>query len=296
MDKIFFDINFVGIYLYRFLYILQVMTLTLFVSSCDNNPGKQAEKARIRRKEKNEAKNEAIIKKNEQIDLQVLNQMVDNENANCPKDVGAGIMVQSVTLQDKMMVVNCICTNEKIIKAVQGGLREDVRQSILLSLCQTEDDLKRMRLLRKTHTDISYQFNSADGVRLPQMIIHANELPQEIPSQEKVDSLTRVMFLNNLNADLPQNISDAMIQEKAVLEEDNIVLYVKCDEDIIDVNMMIQKKNENKIDMLNVMRADTEGMSFLNSVRRLDCNIIYRYYGDKSQKRVDIKILKNEMK
>lgn len=280
----------------HFVFTFIIPIMALFLLACDGSQGSQTELARKRRREKNEARNEAIVKKNEQIDLELLRQMVENEKAQCPKDVGSGITVQDVELKDSAMCVTCKCQNRNLLNAMDSGLKDDVRESIILSVCQNDNDIKRIQILKKTKTSIIYLFKNYAGKSEQKIVIPPEELPDSIPSEQMVRDVTRKMFVNNLNLDLPMQISDAMIQQKALINGDDIILLIQCDESMIDMDRMKMSANENKKNMLAAMKNDKEGMTFLNTVDALGCNIIYRYCGDKSKKTVDIIILKNEMK
>jgi hypothetical protein len=152
-----------------------------------------------------------------------------------------------------------------------------------------------MKLLKKTGTGIAYFFITPDKQQKHLIYLSPEELPLEIPSKHTVDSLTRVMFINNLNADLPESIGKGMVQQKAVLQGNDIVLLISCDETIIDMDKLISMNRQNKQAMLEAMRDDEQGRAFFNAVRGLNCNIIYRYYGNSSNKKTDIIFLKNEL-
>lgn len=278
------------------LHSLLIIFFLLTMVACDGSQSRQTDLTRKRRKEKNELRNQAVIEKNEQIDAELLKKMVENENAQCPKNVGSGIVVESVVLKDTAMIVSCRCENQNLLNAFNTGLKEDIRQSIILSICQNENDVKRMQLLRKTNTGIVYVFDDDKANQKTMMSIPPEELPDSIPSEQTIQKISRQLFVNNLNSDLPQQIGQGMIQQRAVLEADNIVLFIACDEDVIDMGRLKDTIKENKANMLTAMKSDSEGKSFLNAVSSFNCNIIYRYYGSKSKKTVDIQILKSEMK
>ncbi len=274
--------------------LLFFLALTL-LTACDGSQSSQTELARKRRREKNEARNEAVIRKNEQIDIELLKKMIDNENQQCPKDVGGGILVNKVELKDTAMVVSCECENENLMRALDSDMKDDIKKSILCSICQNDDDLSRMKLLKKTNTSIVYLFINNDGTQTHEMVLQAHELPDSVPSEQTTKELTRKLFISNLNVDLPQQIDKAMTQQKAVLEGDNIILLIICNEDVVDMDAMKGSVRESKNNMMKAMRSDPESKTFLKTVKGIDCNIIYRYKGNKSGKTVDIKILKNEL-
>ena len=269
----------------------------LFASfaACDSSQSKQTELARKRRREKNEARNKAVIQKNEQIDMQLLMKMVENEKAQCPKDVGGGMVVEDVELKDTAMIIYCECKNHNMMKALDSGLKDDVRNSIVLSICQNENDLKRIKLLRKTNTSIVYLFINDSRNQSHEMIITPDEMPDSIPSEKTVNDFTRKMFVNNLNVDLPQQMNQAMVQQKASVEADNIVLHIICDEDFVDMDRLKASVKESKKNMLEAMKNDPEGLAFIKAVQGIQCNVIYRYRGNKSNKIVDIVIYNKEM-
>ena len=272
-----------------------LLLLALFLTGCDGSQNKQTDLARKRRKEKNEKRNEAIIRKNEQIDIDLLRQMVENEKKMCPKDVGAGITVEDVELKDTAMIIRCECRNENFLKALDSDLKDDVRKSITLSICQNENDVKRMRLLKKTNTAIVYLFNDDTKKQSYTLSIPADQLPDSIPSPKIVEHMARTMFVNNLNSDLPQKISNVMTQQKAELLGDDVVISIVCDEDVVDMDKVKETAKENKRTMLQAMKNDPEGTAFLKTVEGLNCNIVYRYQGSQSGKTVDIAITKNDM-
>ena len=87
-----------------------------------------------------------------------------------------------------------------------------------------------------------------------------------------------------------------MVQKKASLDGDDIILMIECDESVIDMDKLINMNRQNKQAMLEAMHSDEQGRAFFNAVKGLNCNIIYRYYGNNSNKKTDIKFLKNELK
>ena len=262
--------------------------------SCDNDQKKRTNALRQTRKEQKEMLNQRANQHNARMDRQLVQDMVDGENSKCPQVMGGGMMITEVALNDSAMVIYCDCQNPNMIKALNNGLKDDIRQSILLSLCQNDDDVKKMKLLKKTGTGIAYFFLTHDKQQKHLIYLNPEELPQQIPSQQTVDSLTRVMFLNNLNADLPESIGKGMVQQKAILQGNDIILMISCDETIIDMDKLISLNSQNKQAMLEAMQDDEQGRAFFNAVKGLNCNIIYRYYGNSSNKKTDIIFLKNE--
>ncbi len=275
--------------------LLLLCSFILFFS-CDNDQKKRTEALRQTRKEQKEKLNQRANQHYANLDRELVQKMVDGENSKCPQVMGGGMMITEVSLEDSVMAIYCDCQNPNMVKALNNGLKDDIRQSILLSVCQNDDDVKKMKLLKKTDTGIAYYFLTPDKKQKHLIYLSPEELPMGIPSQQTVDSITRVMFLNNLNADLPATIGQGMVQKKASLDGDDIILMIECDESVIDMDKLINMNRQNKQAMLEAMHSDEQGRAFFNAVKGLNCNIIYRYYGNNSKKKTDIKFLKNELK
>lgn len=277
---------------YLFIFLLFAL-IVLF--SCDNDQKKRTDALRQARKEQKEMLNQRANQHNANLDRELVQKMVDGENSKCPQVMGSGMMITEVSLEDSAMAIYCDCQNPNMLKALSNGLKDDIRQSILLSICQNDDDVKKMKLLKKTDTGIAYYFMTPDKNQKHLIYLSPEELPVVIPSQQTVDSITRVMFLNNINADLPATIGQGMVQKKAMLDDDDIILMIECDESVIDMDKLINMNRQNKQAMLEAMHSDEQGRAFFNAVKGLNCNIIYRYYGNNSNKKTDIKFLKNEL-
>ena len=276
------------------IYPILFLAFILFFS-CENDQKKRTDALRQTRKEQKEQFNQRANQHNARLDRELIQKMVDGENNKCPQVMGGGMMITKVTLEDSVMAIYCDCQNPNMVKALNNGLKDDIRQSILLSICQNDDDVKKMKMLKKSDIGIAYFFITPDKKQKHLIYLSPEELPMMIPSQQTVDSLTRVMFLNNLNADLPMIIGKGMVQQKAILNGDDIILMISCDESLIEMDKLIAMNQQNKQAMIDAMRTDKQGMAFLNAVKGLNCNIIYRYYGDSSNKNTDIKFLKNEL-
>ena len=97
---------------------------------------------------------------------------------------------------------------------------------------------------------------------------------------EEVDSMNREMFLKNMNKGLPMSIGKGLTQQKTEYEGDYAVLYVLCDENIIDLGKMRVQKADVKANILDGIKQDPEADSFIKAVKAVKCGIIYRYYSD----------------
>lgn len=279
----------------KFYFLIFLLFALIVLFSCDNDQKNRTDALRKSRKEQKELFNQRANQHNARLDRELVQKMVEGENNKCPQVMGGGMMITEVSLEDSAMAIYCDCQNPNMIKALNNGLKDDIRQSILLSICQNNDDVKKMKLLKKTHTGIAYFFITPDKKKKHLIYLSPEELPVVIPSRQTVDSLTRVMFLNNLNADLPETIGHGMIQQRAILNGNDIIIMIECDESLIDMDKLSNMNQQNKQAMLEAMHTDEQGRAFFNAVRGLNCNIIYSYYGNSSNKKTDIIFLKNEL-
>ena len=274
-----------------------MFTLFLFflLYSCGNNQKNQTDLIRQRRKERREFQNDSINNKNAQVDKELLLKIIESENNHCPQDAGIGITIKGINLVDSEMIINCLYDNNVFQKTLSGSLKDDIKQCIIFSLCKNDDDIKKMKLLKRTHTSLVYLFQTNNNRNNIKLVISPNELPEAIPSLDEIENSTRNLFVNRLNMDLPQTINRGMIQKAVKNEGDDIVLYIECDENILNMDNLISLKDDNKAAILHAMKHDDEGNILLNTINSLNCCLVYRYYGNKSNKTADIRFTKSDI-
>ena len=100
------------------------------------------------------------------------------------------------------------------------------------------------------------------------------------------------------NIETPNDLGDGLVLNKTLLESDNIVYLLEMDEDLYDMDYVVSIKEQIKHDNVELLREqvkDSNVRQFLNVIRFSRSNIIYRYIGSRSGKKVDIVITPEDL-
>lgn len=97
------------------------------------------------------------------------------------------------------------------------------------------------------------------------------------------------------NAICPSKIEEGMIWDKVYDNGSYVIYSYKLDEDLYTISTFTQSKEEIKQNII-AMSDDPAFNQFLKLIIKNNRGLIYRYYGDTSNERVDIKFSVSELK
>lgn len=105
--------------------------------------------------------------------------------------------------------------------------------------------------------------------------------------------------IEQLNKQLPMNLGNGMSLQKVTTDNNELVYNVKCREQIIDLDLLEESKDELKAGSIaqlkNEKKASKDFATLLEYCQEKGMKIVYRYKGSNSDKSVDITIDSKEI-
>ena len=223
-------------------------------------------------------------------------EQIEKANQLCPIDLPYGVgAVTSITIENGFVIYN-ICYNREFCNIMQL-LDKEKQKEVFLMACLINN------AQGKNNGDQFINMLIEEGCGLKYVINDSLFGPFECSiSVDEIISMRQRYILNphvalqnvlqlTLEAEktaLPVIIEDGMAITDCLLEDNNIVFIVSCDEELYSMDSLNFYKSDLKSFMLENAKSDAQSYMFLGLCKMSHTGLVWRYVGMQSQETCDI--------
>lgn len=246
-----------------------------------------------------------------------LEELVEKENKTCPEDMGEGLTITSVTLEDDQLVMKADISadEEDVTPDLLRQNREQFKMGMFADLKDDADTRKMCELCVKAEVQIKIVFHFRRYGEDVQLVVPVNEIEEALQGKVSVDmdedsrvqeddevEQARIALrgqIPTMRSQLPMVIEDGMTWTGVSYDGDNVTYVYTIDEEKIGGSVsqayegqQALLKNNIKV---NFQGGDNTVKAFLQTCIQAGSGLIYSFVGDTTGESVSVRFKPAEL-
>lgn len=222
-----------------------------------------------------------------------LQKYVDEINNRCPVSAGEFGSVTGARLDGDNVILTMLINEDFFnIEALQNN-GDMLKNSVMQMLSNPTDDMQLMiDFMKKNGGSISYEYIGDSSDTKVSVTVSNDELKAiDKDDADPVAALDAQIQMTNLH--FPMQVDEVTLAVNITREGNNVVYLYEINEQLYDMSSIDQYRDAIQNNLLESLRAQRDDISlrvFLNTCRKANCDIVYRYKGNHSGITYDFKI------
>lgn len=223
---------------------------------------------------------------------QELRNYITSSNRLCPQNNDMGYIKSYTIVGDEVIIIQ-IC-DEDVISMDRLNANRRLLKENLLTVYRNSSDLKQfVAALAKSHVSLTHKYIGESSGKKCIVKLSQKELADaaSVTNSEKDPMKILEAYVLAENSNCPYPIEDGMVFLGYVIEEFYVVYEVKMDEELYSIEELIQNSIGLKDEILqDIDISDVRINYFVKTLIQAKHGLAYRYIGDSSKSKCEIKI------
>lgn len=224
-----------------------------------------------------------------------LKNIVDSIDAACPVPIGSAGRFESIRYneEENKIFIKISTTDEFAYQFLDDRNKENIRNNLkMLFLDNSNQDLCKAIVNAGAALNVTYTLPSTgQSVIFELSSSELNELKDsKLTDQDRQIAIIRNKLATENNR-LPMELDQGLTMTKVSYENDNIIFNIEVDETLYDIKLITSSESEIKKSIISEFTQSQNDLAVQNELKLLTSSgvgYIYRYYGNKSHKGIDI--------
>lgn len=227
-----------------------------------------------------------------------LKDVIEEGNRSCPMEMGMIGIIQKMSYNESSNIVQFhYLIDEDNTQLDIFNDTQRVKKSLEISLF-SESSRPFMNYFIKAKAGLQLIYKGSKSNKTKKINLSYTELKEAYNNPIDESKQNEILLQNEIagvNAICPNKIEDGMIMEKVYDNGSYVIYRYKIDEDLYSISAIAQSEDEIKQNIIASI-DDPILNNFIKLMVKNNRGLIYRYYGDTSNKKADIKFSVSELK